>query len=364
MHRHTPRAALRAIAVALATAAVLFAGVVPATAAPKCTADQGQAYINDGDYDRALREFTCVIKAAPTEVDGYRGRAEALLLMGRYSDAYRDYYVNIGGFVAPVHPDAQDAIVDHYEARLADDPDSVPALTGLSFAYWVDFQYPQAIHVLEDLLQVAPDDAYGILFRGSSRVLKGVVTHAGIADLERAIELDPASPDVHYIVADAYTYGLADADRAFAEASAAYDGGLDTPRVHAILAFAYLAFGDDVAAASHVERHIELVTTELLSTSPLVGGESVELNLVPGRTYDVPLPASAGDTISVSTSSGDFVDTIAVLYAPDGTAVAGSDDANWYFAEFDWPVAIAGTYVMRVTSFEGVNTGVLKVDRD
>ena len=133
----------------------------------------------------------------------------------------------------------------------------------------------------------------------------------GIADLERALELAPDSADVHYIVADAYTYGSPDPERAFAEASIALERGLDTPRVHAILAFAQLAFGNDAAAATHIERHLELVTTELLTTAPLAAGASVSLDLVPGRVYDVPLPATAGETISVATSSRDFVDTIA-----------------------------------------------------
>jgi tetratricopeptide (TPR) repeat protein len=349
--------------VALALAATVFLGAAVETRAVNCTAAEGQALIEDGRYDAAVREFSCVIKAAPTEVDGYRGRAEALLFLGRFAGAYHDYYVGIGGIVSPVQPAAQQAILDHYMARLSNEPDSITALTGLSFAYWVDFQYPQAVQVLNDLLDLRPDDLYGNLFRGSSRVLKGITTNAGLADLERAIELDPSSADVHYIVADAYTYGRSDAERAFLEASLAYDLGLRTPRVHAILAFAYLAFGDHAAAANHIEQHIDLVTTELLTAAPLQPGDSVELGLVHGRTYDIQIPAVAGDTISVSTSSGDFVDTIAVLYAPDGTPVTASDDDNWYFAEFEWPADTTGTYVMRATSFEAVNAGTLDVAR-
>jgi tetratricopeptide (TPR) repeat protein len=350
--------------VALALAATVFLGAASETRAAKCSPTDGQALIEAGHYVAAVRAFSCVIKAAPTEVDGYRGRAEALLFLGQFADAYHDYYVGIGGIVLPVQPDAQQAIVDHYMARLSTEPDSITALTGLSFAYWVDFRYPQAVQVLNDLLELRPDDLYGTLFRGSSRVLKGMSTNAGLADLERAIELDPTSPDVHYVVADAYTYGRSDAERAFEEASLAYDLGLRTARVHAILAFAYLAFGDHTAAAHHVAQHIELVTSELLTAAPLEAGDSLDLDLVFGRTYDIPIPAVAGDTISVSTSSSDFVDTIAVLYAPDGTPVTASDDDDWYFAAFDWPADTTGTYVMRVTSFEGVNTGTLDVVRE
>ena len=223
----------------------------------------GQASIDEGRYDRAIREFSALIEAEPTEADGYRGRAEASLLLGRFADAYRDYYAGITAFVVPVHPDALDAINAHYAARLAAAPGSIPALTGASFVQWAYFDYGRAIQLLDALLAVRPDDVFGTLFRGSARVLGDVTTGLGVADLERAIELAPQSADVHYIVADAYTYGIHDPERAFAEASIALERGLDTPRVHAILAFAQLAFGNDGAAATHIERHLELVTTEL-----------------------------------------------------------------------------------------------------
>jgi len=87
--------------------------------------------------------------------------------------------------------------------------------------------------------------------------------NAGVADLDYAIALAPDSPDVRYIVADAYTYGLFDPQRAFAEATFAFEAGLDTPRVHAILGSAYSAFGDVAAAAAHhrvrLRAHVRLL---------------------------------------------------------------------------------------------------------
>ena len=87
----------------------------------------GQVSIDEGHYERAVREFSALIEAEPTEVDGYRGRAEASLLLGRFADAYRDYYAGITAFVLPAHPDAADAIDAQYAARLAAAPGSIPA---------------------------------------------------------------------------------------------------------------------------------------------------------------------------------------------------------------------------------------------
>lgn len=328
----------------------------------KCSAAQGQSYIDEARYSQAVREFSCLIDAAPTEVEGYRGRIEAQLLLGEYSNAVRDY-ARVTAFVLPAHPEAQSTILGGYASRLAAAPDNIAALTGASFARWWFFQYAQAIHVLNHLLDVSPSDVYANLFRGSSRLLSGATPFEGAADIERAIELAPNSPDVRFAAADAYTYGQPDPARAFSEASLALSWGLDTPRIRAILASAYFAFGDLPAAAAQLKIHIDQVTTELLPTGQLAAGGTLSLPLAPGRTYEIPLPVIAGETLSVATSSRDFYDTVLVLLAPDGSPVVGSDDAVKYFAAFDWVAGATGIYRMQVTSFEGVNSGELVVKR-
>ena len=349
--------------IALALIVTLGGWTVGTAKADQCTAQQGQLFINAGQYEQAIDEFTCVINAQPAEVEGYRGRIEARLLLGRYSEALRDFTL-ITVHVLPEQPDVQSTILAGYSARLAASPNSIPALTGKSFMEWADFNYPAAIQTLTHLIQVQPDSVYGSLFLGSSRLLKGVARTKGIANLERAIQLAPNSPDVHFIVADAYTYGLPDPQRAFTEASLALNGGLDTPRVHAILASSHLAFGDMVSAAEHIKTHIDLVTTEFVTTNPMDPNTTDTLELVPGRTYSIPVPASAGETISVRTSSSDYWDTILVLLGPDGTPVAGADDDWFYFAELDWVAGQTGTYLLQVTFFESVNSGEVVVRRN
>jgi tetratricopeptide (TPR) repeat protein len=337
--------------------AVASAGVAP------CTVQRGQQLINAGQLKQAVREFTCVVDRDPTAAEGYRGRIEAQLLLGRFSDALRDY-VRVTAFVLPAHPEAEAGIIAGYQERLDSAPDAIPALTGLSFAHWYFFDYPAAIEVTGRLLEVLPGDVYGNLFLGSSRMLRGAPPSAGAADLEQAIALAPTSPDVRFIVADAYTYGGApDAERAFDEAMRALAGGLDTPRIRAILASAYAAFGDAAAAAEQIARHLDLVTTELVATAPLPAGSSASLGLVPGRTFEIPIPAAAGTPVSISTDSKDFSDTILVLLAPDGTPLVGSDDAKSWFAGLSWVAPADGTYRLRVSSFEAVSTGTLLVAR-
>lgn len=354
---------LLATALAASTLPTRAADSAVAAAMTRCSTELGQQLIEQGRYERAIREFTCIIENEPTGVEGYRGRIEAQLMLGRYSDALADY-ARITAFVVPVHPEATDTILAGYAARLAAAPNDVRALTGASFARWARFEYPAAIHLLNQLLAVRPNDVYGNLLRGSSRLLKGVTRNQGIADIERALALAPDNAHARFIVADAYTYGLPDPQRALAEATLALNGGLDTPRIRAILATSYGALGDPVAEAVEIERHIEMVTTALVPAAPLVAGTTLALDLVPGRTYDVPLPVIAGQPLSVTTGSDDFWDTILVVLAPDGTPVLGSDDDEAYFAAFEWTAPATGTYRILVTSFESINTGVLKIARD
>jgi tetratricopeptide (TPR) repeat protein len=301
------------------------AGSATAAGGRNCSAEQGQLLIDAAHYDRAVREFTCVIVAQPTEVEGYRGRIEALLMLGEFSSAFGDYAL-VTAFVLPEHPDAAATILNGYAARLAATPDEVTALTGLSFEHWWLFGYAAAISVLNDLLEIRPADVYGNLLRGSSAMLKGGLRAQATADLERAIALAPTSPDVRWVVADAYLYGAGDPVRAFEEATLALEGGLDTPRVNAILASYHLATGTPADAAAYLARHIELVTAEYVSSMPLTAGGALSLELVSGRTWEIPVPAMAGQKLSIHTRSNDYFDTIAVLLVPDGTPVTGGDD--------------------------------------
>jgi hypothetical protein len=126
-----------------------------------------------------------------------------------------------------------------------------------------------------------------------------------------------------------------------------------------------VAFGNVTAAAEEYERHIELVTTQLVPTPALAPGSSVTVDLAAGRTFEIPIPAVFGQPISIQTASPthEIYDSIMVLIAQDGTPVVGNDDFKKYFAGFVWNAQETGTYLLRVTSFEGVSTGKLSVTR-
>src|SRR5262245_6820338 len=308
-----------------------------------CNVQSGQAFIDQGKYEKAIDEFSCAINNAPTEVEGYRGRIEAEVLLTRYSDAVRDYQ-KVAAYVLPVHPEATQTIYDHYEARLAASPNDLNALTGRAFAHWWYFDYHTAIAMLNDLVTMRPNDLFPTLFRGSSRMLSRTAKAKGIADIEKAITMAPTNPNVRWIAADAFTYGVPDPVRAFDEATLALNGGLDTPRVRAILGTSYNKLGNKPAAANEINICIGLSIDDLVPTATIAKGPTVDLSFVPDMAYDIPFTVAAGETISIKTEASDYWDSIAVLLAPDGTPVIGSDDDYRYFAQFTYVAPVAGTY--------------------
>ena len=120
-----------------------------------------------------------------------------------------------------------------------------------------------------------------------------VVCSRGTSRAEGAADLDRA------IVADAYTYGnVPDPQHAFAEASFELAGGLNTPRVHAIFASAYLALGNQLTAAAKFRTHIELVTTQVVQAAPFTASATLTLPLVVGGSCEIPVPATAREGLS------------------------------------------------------------------
>lgn len=115
----------------------------------------------------------------------------------------------------------------------------IPALTEASFARWWFFD-AQAIHVSMETCFADP--------AGSFR-------SQGAVDLQRVMR---------FIIADA-----------FAEAGFALNRGLDTPRIHAILAVAYFAFGNLREAAATIQIHI-LVLLEPDGSPVLSSDDSVK----------------------------------------------------------------------------------------
>ena len=142
----------------------------------------------------------------------------------------------------------------------------IPALAG-----WCFFDYPAAIHLLNDPLAVSPNNGCGNPFRRSESSAQGYIPYRRAEDFDPAIALAPESRGVRVIVADAYTYGNVPGPQpAFAESILRVRRSSKHATCSRHFASAYLPLGNQLAAAAELRTDIELVTTQLAQAAPLL----------------------------------------------------------------------------------------------
>jgi tetratricopeptide (TPR) repeat protein len=187
---------------------------------------QGQIFAQQGQYERAVIEFTAAIQsdAAPPAVFVYRG--DALRHRGEYERAIADYTQALRlepknllarlnrGLVYRLTGRSELAVADLTEAiRL--DPRNVVALNGRGGAYADLGEYAQAIADHTQALRIDPSLAWAYQSRGDAYA--GLEEYdRSIADYTQALRLNPHFPLAHANRGDAYRLA-GDLDRAAAD---------------------------------------------------------------------------------------------------------------------------------------------------
>jgi len=134
--------------------------------------------------------------------------------------------------------------------------------------------------------------------RGASRLLKGTSRVDGAAELNRAIAFASANSGIRFIVADAHTYGnVPDPQPAFAKASFGLAGALNTPRVHRFSQRVSRCH-NQLAAAAELRTHIGAEGDSAGSSRTLYCQRHGYTPLVVGRSYEISVPATAGEALS------------------------------------------------------------------
>lgn len=175
---------------------------------------QGQIYAQQGQYERAVIEFTAAIQsdAATPAVFVYRG--DALRHRGEYERAIADYTHALGlepknllarlnrGLVYRLTGRSELAVSDLTEA-LRLDPRNVVALNGRGGAYADLGEYAQAIGDHTQALRIDPSLAWAYQSRGDAYAGLEEYDRA-IADYTQALRLNPHFPLAHANRGDAY----------------------------------------------------------------------------------------------------------------------------------------------------------------
>ena len=187
---------------------------------------QGQAFAQQGEYERAAIEFTAAIQSDVTVAAPYVHRGDAFRHRGEYDKAVADYSQALRldprnviarlsrGLVYRLTGKAPAAIEDLTEA-LRLDPRNVAALNGRGGAFADLGQYDRAIDDHTQALRLDPSLAWAYQGRGDAYAGRREYDRA-IADYTEALRLNPHSPLAHANRGDAYRRA-GDLDRAAAD---------------------------------------------------------------------------------------------------------------------------------------------------
>ena len=228
---------------------------------------RGRAYGNVGDYEQAIADYTEVIRLDPDNAVAYHNRGYAYREMGEYEQAIADYTEAIRldpdnavaysnrGVVYNQMGEYEQAIADFTEAiRL--DPDSAWAYSDRGSIYNGMGEYEQAIADFTEAIRLDPDSTWAYSDRGYAYREMGEYEQA-IADYTEAIRLDPDNAVAYSNRGWGYN-GMGEYEQAIADYTEAIRLDPDYAWAYSERAYAYRAQGNLTATRADWERAVEL----------------------------------------------------------------------------------------------------------
>jgi tetratricopeptide (TPR) repeat protein len=175
---------------------------------------RGRAYSNKGDQDRAIVDFTQAVRLDPNLADAYGTRGNAYYAKGNYDKAIADFTqvirldpnfavaYNNRGIAYADNGDYNRAITDLNQA-IRMDPKEASAYNNRGNVYYNKGDYNRAIADFTQAIRLDPNRAIAYNNRGSAYADKEDYDRA-IADFTQAIRLDPHDVDVYNNRGSAY----------------------------------------------------------------------------------------------------------------------------------------------------------------
>jgi len=235
--------------------------VTPDPELAKAFLSHGRAYLSEGDYDRAIADFTQAIALDPQSAEAYRNRAGAYGLKGDWDQAIADYsqaitldpqsggVYSVRGWAYYAKGDDDQAIAD-FEQAISLDPGLAGAYCGRGLVYSAKGNHDQAIADLERARDLAEDP-------GIRQMAEEALQELGQTPPSSAGQADSEGAEAYVNRGDAYLF-----ERDFDQAIAEYDQAiaLDPGVAEAYLyrGLAYYWKGDDDQAIADLERARDL----------------------------------------------------------------------------------------------------------
>ena len=186
--------------------------------------NRGLTYSNKGQYDRAIRDLDEAIRLDPGHVPAWHNRGAAYYNKGDYDQAIRDFdeVIRLADEELRRHPyyvetwnkrgnaylekGQYDQAIRDYDEAIRLDPGHVHAWNNRGLAYSKKGQYERAIRDYDEALRLDPGYVLAWDNRGIAYSNKGQYERA-IRDFNEAIRLDPGYADARYNLGVMYENG-------------------------------------------------------------------------------------------------------------------------------------------------------------
>lgn len=251
--------------------------------------DSGKEATLEGDYDKAVDNYTRAVMLNPNFTDAYFYRGSVFLKQGGYDRAIEDFskaislnpdlaeaYMN-RGIARMSKGDIDNAIVDYNQAlKLNSTSGEVYLNRGAAFLKKGDSD--RALSDDTEAIRLVPDSAEAYFGRGNVYDAKGQ-TDSAIADYNEAIKLKPDYAEAHYARGDAYIKkgDRQSIDNAIADYSAALKGMPQEAKVHYHLGIAYIKKRDKNNAAAYLKSALSYTQDKDLKLE--IGQKLLELGV-------------------------------------------------------------------------------------
>jgi tetratricopeptide (TPR) repeat protein len=227
---------------------------------------KGDAYLDDGDYDKAIAEITKVLQSDPNFSKGYYLRGMAYFEKKDFAAATADFAEairlnpdSLNGYylrgAAYTESKDFDRAIEDFNKAIQLDPTSEIGYAGRSHVYYEKKDYDSAIADYSKVIELNSEDAVAYNNRGWAYCLKGEYDK-GLEDINIALDLDD---DQHYIYhSRGYAYsGKKEYDKAIADFTESIR--LKPPdEAYTDRGKAHIEKGDYAASVEDFNRAIEL----------------------------------------------------------------------------------------------------------
>jgi tetratricopeptide (TPR) repeat protein len=178
--------------------------------------NRGLAYLRAGNYDKALKDFNKVIRLVANDAGAYNNRGKTYLHKDDYDKAIKDFnkairfahndagaYNNRG--MAYLNKDDFNEALKDFDKAISLNPNSAYVYRNRGAVYVRKANYDKAIKDFTQAIHLNPNSAYAYCSRGAVYVRKADYDKA-IKDFEMALKIDPNDSRAQKAFNDALSY--------------------------------------------------------------------------------------------------------------------------------------------------------------